>query len=68
MRPAFTVPALFVCGNNDAIVPCKGMRRDYEKYGGEKRFVVLDDSHHLPFLDEPETLAQEVSSFLTGQD
>lgn len=58
------VPVLFVCGGLDTIVREATMRRDYESYRGPKRFVLLEHSHHLPFIDEPESLAEALRIFL----
>ena len=58
------IPALFVSSARDAVVPEKTMRRDYENYAGPKQFVVLEDSHHIPFIDQPDDLAEAIRSFL----
>ena len=61
------VPVLFVCGGLDTIVQEVTMRRDYENYRGPKKFVLLEHSHHLPFIDEPNALADALGSFLREQ-
>lgn len=58
------VPALFVCGGLDTIVTERTMRRDFEKYEGDKKFILLKDSHHLTFVDQPNELAQAIDQFL----
>lgn len=54
---SLNIPVLFVSGRRDTIVTETTMRRDFENYRGEKAFVLLEDSHHLPFIDQPEELA-----------
>ena len=61
------VPVLFVCGGLDTIVREVTMRRDYENYRGPKTFVLLEHSHHLPFIDEPALLADALRTFLSKQ-
>ncbi len=58
------IPVLFVSGALDTIVTEKTMRRDYDNYRGQKSFVLLEHSHHLPFVDQPDELAQAVRRFL----
>lgn len=65
---AFEVPALFVSGEDDTIVPIQTVMRDYDNFGGEKKLVVLEDSHHLPFMDQPDMLAQEIRDFLVNRE
>jgi pimeloyl-ACP methyl ester carboxylesterase len=58
------VPAQFVSGALDTIVPEATMRRDYTNYRGPKSFVLLTQSHHLPFIDEPANLTSALRTFL----
>jgi pimeloyl-ACP methyl ester carboxylesterase len=58
------VPVLFISGALDTIVREVTMRRDYENYRGPKSFLLLERSHHLPFIDEPDTLAETLRTFL----
>ena len=60
----FQVPALFVAGHRDTITPASIMERDFALYRGYKELVVLDNSHHLPFIDEPDLLAEKMINFL----
>lgn len=62
---SFSIPALFVAGDLDSIVPAESVRRDYDNYAGEKTFVVLENSHHLPFVDQPAELLNTIHSFLS---
>jgi proline iminopeptidase len=59
------MPALFISGKRDTIVAERTVRRDYRNYGGEKAFVLLEESHHLPFIDQPDALAEAIRQFLS---
>jgi pimeloyl-ACP methyl ester carboxylesterase len=59
------LPVLFVSGAMDPLVTETTMRRDYENYSGEKLFVRLEESHHLPFIDQPDELLQSIRTFLS---
>jgi pimeloyl-ACP methyl ester carboxylesterase len=58
------IPALFVSGALDTIVTERTVHRDYEQYEGDKEFVLLKDSHHLSFIDQPDELAHAIDRFL----
>ena len=60
----FKFPALFIAAENDTIAPVRAMRRDFDNYAGEKKLVVVEDSHHLPFMDQPQRVAAEIISFI----
>jgi pimeloyl-ACP methyl ester carboxylesterase len=60
------IPVLFISGALDTIVREVTVRRDYENYHGPKTFLLLEHSHHLPFIDEPDTLAEALRTFLTS--
>ena len=62
---SFDFPALFISGSLDTIVPEITMRRDYDLYSGQKTFVLLEESHHLPFIDQPDELVEAIQSFLS---
>jgi pimeloyl-ACP methyl ester carboxylesterase len=53
-------------GADDTIVTSRTVQRDYDNHGGPKTLVVLDGSHHLPFMDQPKALAREMRGFLIG--
>lgn len=57
------IPVLFVSGARDAIVTEKTMRREYNDYRGPKSFLLLQESHHMPFIDQPEELAEGIRTF-----
>jgi pimeloyl-ACP methyl ester carboxylesterase len=59
------IPVLFISGAQDTIVREVTMRRDYKNYPGPKSFLLLEHSHHLPFVDEPDALAEALRTFLT---
>jgi pimeloyl-ACP methyl ester carboxylesterase len=61
---SFRVPVLFIAGGRDTITPVSIMKRDFELYRGDKEFAVLESSHHLPFIDEPKSLAKKMIAFL----
>ncbi len=61
---ALTTPLLVISGRNDAEVPYFSLKQSIKKYGGEKKFVVLDNSHHLLFIDETDRFVEEVTGFL----
>lgn len=63
--PSLDIPTLFVSGARDAIVTEMTMRREYDNYRGPKSFLLLQESHHLPFIDQPEELAEAVRTFLS---
>lgn len=56
-------PLLIISGRNDAEVPYFSLKKGLESYGGEKKFVAFGNSHHLPFVDEPERFVKEVEAF-----
>lgn len=60
-------PLLCIAGKEDVDVPWKMIKNDYEKYGGEKSFVLFENSHHMVFIDEEERFVEVVRSFLSGK-
>ncbi|WP_444944265.1 alpha/beta fold hydrolase [Microbulbifer sp. ZKSA006] len=58
------VPALFVVGNKDTITTSSQVKADFERYSGHKCLSILEDSHHLPFLDAEEALSESLLLFL----
>ncbi|MCG8414206.1 MAG: alpha/beta hydrolase [Pseudomonadales bacterium] len=59
------IPALFIAGGFDSLVPQKSVFRDFESYDGQKSFVLLEDSHHLPYIDQPAELTESIEVFLS---
>ena len=67
MEPQLTkqkTPLLVIVGRRDAVVPPSGIRSGYDMYAGRKKWVELSGSHHLPFVDEPDTFAKTIASFV----
>lgn len=64
--PSLEIPVLFVSGARDTIVTETTMRREYDNYRGPKSFVLLQESHHLPFIDQPAELAKALRTFLSA--
>ena len=62
--PRFKVPALFIAGKRDAIATVEMMKSDFDAYQGKKAFVVLEQSHHLLFIDEPDLMAKKMIAFI----
>ena len=60
------VPLLLLVGSRDLVTPPSSLREGYARWGGPKTFVVMDDSHHLPFVDEPERFVALVKDFVRG--
>lgn len=63
---AVKVPLLLLVGSRDLVTPPGSLREGYARWGGPKTFVVMDDSHHLPFVDEPERFVALVKDFVRG--
>jgi proline iminopeptidase len=60
-------PLLLICGRLDLIVPGDCIVKGFEKYGGPKELVFLENSHHFPALDEPELYAAKIIEFFEKQ-
>jgi pimeloyl-ACP methyl ester carboxylesterase len=58
------IPALFIVGERDSITPAALMKSDFNNYQGRKHFVLLSESHHLPYTDEPAEVAKAIMSFM----
>ena len=61
--PAQKTPLLVIVGRLDAVVPPSGMRAGYDMYRGRKKWIELSGSHHLAFVDEPDTFVKTIVSF-----
>ena len=57
-----TAPTLFVCGRYDCCTPEETAR--YHQLVPESEMVVLEQSAHSPFVEEPEAFFQVVRDFL----
>ncbi len=60
-------PLLCIAGEEDVDVPWRMIKKDFEKYGGEKSFVLLENSHHMVYIDEEERFVELVRIFLEGK-
>jgi pimeloyl-ACP methyl ester carboxylesterase len=58
-----SVPFLLIVGANDLFVPFRILKKGYENYGGEKEYVILKESNHLMFIDEPDLFVSKVITF-----
>ena len=56
-------PLLLIAGRRDAEVPWEDLVFGYENYGGPKKFVLIDNSHHIVFVDEPDRFVDAVAAF-----
>ena len=62
--PLEQVPCLVVSGEEDRYAPPDAIRTFVRTLPAATRLEILRDCGHLPFLEQPETLAEIVSSFL----
>jgi pimeloyl-ACP methyl ester carboxylesterase len=61
---AITLPVLFLWGRHDGIVPLTAGEAAWSSIGtpeSDRHFVVLDESGHYPFIEEPEAIATFVA-------
>jgi len=65
MSDEYSIPICFIQGESDWITPT-GMVKDYYDTisASSKKFVVIDNAGHTPFLDNPEQFCDEVRRFL----
>jgi len=61
------LPLLLLVGARDTVVPATALQDGYQRWGGPKQMVVLSDSHHLAFVDEPERFAAAVLTFVSSK-
>jgi pimeloyl-ACP methyl ester carboxylesterase len=61
--PRLDVPALFIVGEEDAIVPVVAVRQGYDRYRGRKRLSVFAGSGHFPYVDDADRFVRELLSF-----
>ncbi len=62
---ATKLPLLVLVGSRDLVVPASSLRDGYVRWGGPKRFVDMEKSHHLPFVDEPARFVELVMAFVS---
>lgn len=61
---SLNLPVLFVAGARDTIAPPGLLELARHAHPGRDQWLLLEDSHHLPFVDEPEALARAMSGFM----
>lgn len=57
------IPALVICGENDALTPISVMKAMAEKINGAK-FVVIKNSGHLSPIENPKEVNEAIKNFL----
>ena len=55
---------LLINGKFDSITPSSALQESFRSYGGPKRWLEMDASHHLPFVDEPDAFVKAVTGFV----
>lgn len=61
----YSIPICFIQGESDWITPTDMVRDYYDTISASsKKFVVIDNAGHTPFLDNPEQFCDEVRQFL----
>jgi pimeloyl-ACP methyl ester carboxylesterase len=61
-------PLLVMAGKEDVDSPWTVIRDDMEYYGGPKRFLLFEKSHHLVYVDEEDKFVTSLVSFFLNQD
>ena len=56
-------PLLLIAGAKDIMVPFSILKRGYENYGGEKEYIIFENSNHFMFIDEPDLFVAKVIQF-----
>lgn len=65
---ALKVPTVFLCGERDAFVPPK-VRKAWEAIAARNpniRIIRIPDAGHLPWIDDPERIIDEIERFLAS--
>ena len=61
----YDIPICFIQGESDWITPTDMVKGYYDTISASsKKFVVIDNAGHTPFLDNPEQFCDEVRQFL----
>jgi len=58
-----STPMLLITGAKDFMVPFRILEKGYENYGGMKEHLLLQESNHMMFVDEPELFVSKVIEF-----
>lgn len=65
MSNEYSIPICFIQGENDWITPTDMVKSYYDTISASsKKFIVIDNAGHTPFLDNPEQFCNEVRQFL----
>jgi len=62
------IPLLCITGKYDVDVPWYIVEEEIMNYGGEKTFILFNNSHHMVFIDEEEIFVSTVLLFLKNND
>jgi pimeloyl-ACP methyl ester carboxylesterase len=57
------VPMLIIAGARDIMVPFSILEKGYGNYGGEKEYLILENSNHMMFIDEPGPFVSKVIEY-----
>ena len=57
------IPILMIAGAKDITVPFTLMEKAFENLSGEKEYVILENSNHNMFVDEPDLFVSKVIEF-----
>jgi len=58
-----STPMLLITGAKDFMGPFRILEKGYENYGGMKEHLLLQESNHMMFVDEPELFVSKVIEF-----
>jgi len=58
------VPLLFIAGKNDTYVTADCVKDAFDIYKSEKEFKLVENSHHLIYVDEPDLFVETTKEFL----
>jgi pimeloyl-ACP methyl ester carboxylesterase len=58
-----SIPVLIIAGANDIMVPFLLMEKGYQNLSGEKEYLILENSNHMMFIDEPDLFVSKVIEF-----
>ena len=58
-----STPVLIMAGAKDIMVPFRLMEKGYQNLGGEKESIILENSNHMMYIDEPDLFVSKVIEF-----
>ena len=62
--PNARTPLLLIACGKDLIVPPSAIRPSFDRYGGQKEWLLFENSGHDAYVQETERFAREVTRFL----